>query len=299
MDIAALGTSPYADAAVGEIRRLGLQENVVELAAYGFTVIPPEKTSAPADFTERLRDVVLRIHSERNNEPIDDYRTASVERAGENNWWLVEEDDAIVEAIINPAALAMARWLCGQSTIMAGASSIVKPGNEENRHHLPMHNDNHGVPPPMSQYAHWCNTSWVLTDYREEEDGPTVFIPGSHLFGRAPLNHEAAYWKAESPYQPLPLRAEPGSLAVWHGATWHGSLPRTKPGLRVTLVLSWMRSYMQGVNQYKDAIDPALVERFPELTKVLGLERQFPFRENDDHHERLFPVLEAGRDQFA
>ena len=151
----------------------------------------------------------------------------------------------------------------------------------------------------MSQYAHWCNTSWVLSDYREEEDGPTVFMPGSHLYGRAPFNHEAAYWKVEAPLQPVALHAEPGSLAVWHGATWHGSLPRTKPGLRVTLVLSWMRSYMQGVNQWKDAVDPALVERHPELTKVLGLESLFPYRENEDHHERLFPLLEAGRDQFA
>ena len=71
-----------------------------------------------------------------------------MEKEGQNSWWLIEEDDAIIEAVLNPAALAMARWLCGQSAIMAGASSIIKPGNEANRHHLPMHNDNHGVPPP-------------------------------------------------------------------------------------------------------------------------------------------------------
>ena len=69
MDITALQSSPNADAAVAEIVRYGLERNVVELAAYGFTVIPPEKTGVSADFVERLRNAILRTHDERNDEP--------------------------------------------------------------------------------------------------------------------------------------------------------------------------------------------------------------------------------------
>ena len=103
MDIPALQASPAADAAVGEIVRYGLERNVVELAAYGFTVIPPEKTAAAPDFVPRLRDAILRTHGARNDDPIDDYRTAELRAGFKNNWWLLEEDEAFVDA-------ASTRW---------------------------------------------------------------------------------------------------------------------------------------------------------------------------------------------
>ena len=306
MDITALQASPNADAAVSEILRYGLERNVMELAAYGFTVVPPEKTGIAPDFVERLRDAILRTHGTRNDDPIDDYRTAEVERGFQNNWWLLEEDEAFVESVLNPVALAMARWLCGQSAQLAGGAWILKGADKVDKEgragfeqgFLHLHNDNHGVPPPMSQYAHWCNTSWVLTDYSKDEDGPTVFVPGSHLFGRAPFEHESEFTQENYPYEVVPLKAAPGSLAVWQGATWHGALPRSSAGLRVTLVLTWMRNYVQGVQDWCE-IDPALVERHPELSQLLGLEHLYPFKYNDDVPKRLNPLLKAGRDQFA
>ena len=126
MDITALHASPAADAAVSEITRYGLEHNVVELDAYGFTVIPPEKTAAAPGFVERLRDAILRTHGARNDDPIDDYRTAELKAGFRNSWWLLEEDEAFVEAVLNPAALAIARWMCGQSAVMTGATWLLK-----------------------------------------------------------------------------------------------------------------------------------------------------------------------------
>ena len=304
MDITALQASPNADAAVGEIRQYGLERNIVELAAYGFTVIPPEKTAAAPGFVERLRDAILRTHGARNDDPIDDYRTADLKAGQQNSWWLLEEDKAFVEATLNPVALAMARWLCGQSAIMAGASWILKGANKavsvggyDQTDPLPLHNDTHAAPPPLPQYAHLCNTSWVLSDYSKEEHGPTVYVPGSHLFGRPPFPARAGIHAGGCPYPVVPLSAREGSLAVWHGATWHGALPRSTPGLRVTLVLAWMRAYMQPIQDWRE-IDPELVDRHPELTRLLGLEHLYPFKYGDEAG-RLEPLLEAGRDQFA
>ena len=304
MDIPALQASPAADAAVSEIVQYGLERNVVELAAYGFTVIPPEKTAAPPGFTERLREAILRTHGERNDDPIDDYRTADLKSGFKNNWWLLEEDDAFVDAALNPVALAMARWMCGQSAILAGAAWILKAADKGvgrdgfDRGALRLHNDNHGVPPPMSQYAHWCNTSWVLTDYSNVEDGPTVFVPGSHLFGRSPFPHEQDFTQESAPYRAVSLDAAEGSLAVWHGATWHGAHPRSTPGLRVTLVLTWMRSYIKGIQEWRK-LDPELIQRRPDLKGILGLEHLYPFKYGDDEPERVHALLDAGRDQFA
>ena len=81
-----------------------MEHNVVELDAYGFTVIPPEKTAAAPGFVERLRDAILRTHGARNDDPIDDYRTAELKAGFRNSWWLLEEDEAFVEAVLNPAA---------------------------------------------------------------------------------------------------------------------------------------------------------------------------------------------------
>ena len=306
MDITALQSSPNADAAVAEIVRYGLERNVVELAAYGFTVIPPEKTGVSADFVERLRNAILRTHDERNDEPIEDYRTHELQKGTfKNNWWLLEADDVFVESVLNPVARAMSSWLCGQTAQLAGAAWILKGGeNLENgrdgfdKGPLGLHNDNHGVPSPLSQYAHWCNTSWVLSDYSKDEDGPTVFVPGSHLWGRSPMPHEQDFTQEGAPYRTVPLRAEPGSLAVWHGATWHGALPRSSSGLRVTLVITWMRNYIQGVQDWAET-DPELLDRHPELRPLLGFDHLFPHKYNDDEPERVEPLLAAGRDQFA
>ncbi len=304
MDITAVQASPAADAAVGEITRYGLERNVVELDAYGFTVIPPEKTGAAPGFVERLRDAILRTHGARNDDPIDDYRTADLKTGLRNSWWLLEEDEAFVEAVLNPAALAIARWMCGQSAVMTGATWLLKGSNEvpglgkgDQTDPLLLHNDAQGVPPPMSQYAHFCNTSWVLSDYSKEEDGPTVYVPGSHLFGRPPFAHEEDFTREDSPYRVVPLNAREGSLAVWHGATWHGALPRTSPGLRVTLVMAWMRSYMKPIQDWRES-DPEFLDRHPELARLLGLEHLYPFK-YEEEAGRVEALKVAARDQFA
>ena len=47
------------------IQELGLEQNILDLETYGFTVISPEKVAAPDGFLERIRDIVLRIANER------------------------------------------------------------------------------------------------------------------------------------------------------------------------------------------------------------------------------------------
>lgn len=66
---------------------------------------------------------------------------------------------------------------------------------------------------------------------------------------------------------------------IHHGGTWHGSIPRRRDGLRITLAQNWMRSYMKQIHQWDDA--PAdLLERYPELRHILGLDSYFPYGEN-------------------
>ena len=120
MNIAELGKSPHADPLVKTILEHDLARHIVELDAYGFTVIPPEKLGTSPGFAERLRDAILNTYQKRHDVTIDDWRTADLEVPPTKAWQLVDEDDVITEAVLNPVALTMARWHCGQSALLGG-----------------------------------------------------------------------------------------------------------------------------------------------------------------------------------
>jgi ectoine hydroxylase-related dioxygenase (phytanoyl-CoA dioxygenase family) len=215
-------------------------------------------------------------------------------RRSGNGWNLLEEDEVFVEAATNPVQLALVRWLLGQSAIFSGHTWIIK-GRDSRP--LNLHSDSHGIPPGAGQIAHMCNASWLCTDYAGADDGPTVFVPGSHKYGRATLPHEANL--AETPMKTLPLIAKAGSLAIWNGATWHGSVPRTKDGLRVTLVQNFMRSYMRPQHLHDRETSPQLRQKYPELDRVLG-KPLYPYIDPQNPDGQRVPIMiRTGTDPFA
>ena len=60
MDISEYGTSPHVDPLMQELEEFGLFKHVVELEAYGMTVVPKELMGVDDDFVSRLRDAILR-----------------------------------------------------------------------------------------------------------------------------------------------------------------------------------------------------------------------------------------------
>lgn len=294
MGLASYNAYPDVDNLMGEIDKYDLHQHIVELEAYGMTVVPPETMRIADDFVERLRDAIIRTCEKRNGIEIGDYRTANVKREQTSKGWhLLEEDEVFVEAAINPVNLALVRWLLGQSAVFSGQTWIIKgqgaPG-------LGLHSDSHGIPPGAGQIAHMCNASWVCTDYAGQEDGPTLFVPGSHHYGRATLPHESDL--TDTPYKFVPLIAKAGSLAIWNGATWHASAGRTNPGLRVTLVQNYMRSYMRVQHDYEDT-SPQLLEKYPELERVIG-KALYPYEDPQaPDYTRVAGMMRTGTDPFA
>lgn len=298
MDIAAHGAAPNTDAIMQDLERYDLMKHALELDAYGLTVVPKEKMGIDDDFPTRLREAILRTCERRNNVKLrdqDEARPEDMRGAFMNSWYLLQEDDVFAEAALNPRVLTMARWLLGQSALLTGHTWIIKPKTE---HGLGLHSDAHGIPPGGGHIAHVANLSWLCTDYAGADDGPTVFVPGSHRYGRATLPHESSL--KDTPFPVVPLQGEAGSLAVWHGSTWHGSTARKNDGLRVTLVQVFMRMHMRPIHMWnRDDIDEDLLKRFPELERVLGLESLYPYREHNSHPERVGPFMKTGTDPFA
>ena len=295
MGLADYNVYPDMDRLMAEIDRYGLYEHVVELEAYGMTIVPPDKMQSSPGFIERLRDAILRVCAERNNIEFGDPQTTrvAIDKTFRNSWDLLEEDEVFVEAAINPVNLALVRWLLGQSAVFSGQTWIIKG---EGSPGLGLHSDSHGIPPGAGHIAHMCNASWICTDYASSADGPTVFVPGSHHYGRATLPHEANL--ENTPFRFVPLIAEAGSLAIWNGATWHASEARTNPGLRVTLVQNYMRSYMRVQHDYEDT-SPQLLEKYPELERVIG-KSLYPYRDSrNPDPERIAPFMRTGTNPRA
>jgi len=295
MNIADYGSAPDTDDIVKSLGQYELFRHAVELEAYGMTVVPPETLQSSAGFIDRLREAIIRACEKRNGVTLGDYRTAVRPHGKQyrNSWDLLEEDDVFVEAAINPVMLTLVRWLCGQSAKFSGQTWIIKAQGDDG---LGLHSDSHGVPPGAGTIAHMCNASWICTDYSSAEDGPTVFVPGSHRFGRATLPHESSLKTTGFKY--FPLIAKAGSLAIWNGATWHASVARSTPGLRVTLVQNYMRSYMRVQHNYEQT-SPQLLEKYPELARVIG-KSLYPYE--DSHNPdpaRIAPMMRSGTSPFA
>jgi hypothetical protein len=296
MDISEYGTSPNVDPLIKDIQAYGLFKHVVELEAYGMTLVPPETMRSSEGFIDRLRKAIIRTYEKRTGTLVGDPATAPASAAprGRKGWDLIEEDEVFVEAAINPVVMTLVRWLCGQSAIFGGQTWIIKG---EGGPALGLHSDSHGVPPGAGTIAHMCNASWICTDYENADDGPTVFIPGSHKYGRATLPHESNL--ETSPFKTFPLIGKAGSLAIWNGATWHGSVPRKTAGLRVTLVQNYFRPYMRTMANYRGRISPQLLQKYPELDRAIGR----PLYPYDDpqgpESDRIAPLMRAGTDPWA
>ncbi len=295
MDLPSLGTNRELDDIMQRARKYDLEENLLDLVMYGFTVVPPEKLATDS-LTERLREAILGVYERRSGHDIDDWRTYDGKLKSFQSWGWMQEDDVFLEAIHNPVFQTIGHFLTGQSGFLAGAAAILKTKDQE--FDLPLHTDSHGVPPPWPSFATYANLSWLLTDYLSEEDGPTVLVPGSHR-GRMPRRDESmAHVKGNDHIKPVALQGPAGSLAVWNGAMWHGSKRRTKPGLRVTLVHVWQRVFMRPIERPKE-FSPAQLERWPDLPKLLGYERIYPYQTEITHPERIDPTIQGGRDQYA
>lgn len=286
MDIPSLDSSPNLDAVMQSIERHDMTKHALDLATYGFTVVPPEKLGVDDGFVERLRNAIIKTHERRHGVDISDYKNAELDASvvGRKAWRLLFEDQAFVDATLNPVALSLIRFLLGRSAVLSANLWLVKPPTENK---LGLHTDTPGIALGTGDIAHVVNASWLCTDYIDADDGPTVLVPGSYRFVHGPLPHETN--PIDTPFNVVPLEGKAGSLAVWHGGTWHGSVPRRRKGLRITFVQNWMRSYMKTINRWDDA--PAeLLERHPELTRILGLDSFYPYDSEPENTEGTYIV---------
>ncbi len=283
------GTNETVDA-FDEISRLGLEKNIAEFEAHGYTVIAPEKASTP-DFVARLSDAILEVAEKRNGVRPDrdsgDSHKNLPSAAGQHLFNLLLEGRPFEEAVMNETVLAMISYAAGQSVQLSSMTAMVKgPGTVK----LDLHSDILFMPPPYPAWASGVNATWALTDYNRE-NGSTCFWPGSQKFCRQPTPAER-----EEISSLVPVTARAGSLIVWHSNTWHGAFARTAPGLRINLIMFFSRPFFIRQEQYDNRVSQDVIERNgPRFARLIGKELPFPMGKDGPDYGRLAVLNAATR----
>jgi ectoine hydroxylase-related dioxygenase (phytanoyl-CoA dioxygenase family) len=281
-----------------EARALGIETNLMELEAFGFTIVEPEKV-APRAFTKRMLDATLAAAEREDPMAVDLSTRAQKDRPvyGRNLFHLIAKDDVFIEALLNPTALTIGKYLLGASCRLYSNVAFVKHGNAGV---TKVHSDSTGVPPPLPFYGNVCNLSWILTDYTQEK-GTFFIVPGSHRLCRHPTPTDQPKFM-DGPNDDdigIPIIAKAGSLFAFHGNTWHGTYPKKDDDVRVHVVTALARNYVQPAEDFSD-IPQETVDKFgPEFARLISRTAWQGYRSEGPKYDRMLSVNRANQSSAA
>jgi hypothetical protein len=258
-----------------EIARLGLEREAYELEVFGLTVVPAERTGA-AGIAARAFERVCELIEERTGAaPDTEAGTTHVDVVVPSLHHVIHEGEPFEQLVMHPIGHALASLLVGRRWLLSGTEVFMKgpatgadvgPLRRRNRDavlQLGLHSDMVTFPEPFPAVAPLCNMTWMLSDYTRD-DGALAFVPGSHRLCRQP--HPGEGIEAA-----VPVEAPMGSMVIWHGNTWHGSYPRTRPGLRTGLAFALVREYFHPHEPVRRDVTDEMIERNgPRFARVAG-----------------------------
>ncbi|MFD4790017.1 phytanoyl-CoA dioxygenase family protein [Streptomyces sp. NPDC058459] len=246
-----------------EIAELDLDSNAVDLETKGYTVLAPGK-AAPLDFCERLKEKIL--ETDRRQRPKAD---GDGSPRGRLLWHLLPTDRLFEQALMAPAPLALVAFLLGYRAKLSQCTAAVK--DESSTEPFDFHADqSRKVPAPWPTDAQFCTVTWALTDYTRE-NGALCVLPGSHKLS---MDVPASHLRLHDHPDVEVVEAPAGSVIIHHGALWHGAVPRTAAGARVTLMLPMVRFHLLPQELFWASTTPDMIERntsrFCALMGLLG-----------------------------
>lgn len=234
-----------------ELQRLGLIENANQLRDEGYTIVPdvysPEQCAA-------LRAAILEATSREKGRYFD-----IKPGEGASAYHLLGTNPVFTDALLNPALLALAEYLCGADFLLSQLAGSVRHSGATA---MSLHIDAQWIPP--TEYNPMF-TACLALDELSKEAGTTKVIPGSHKLLRNPGESEAAACEGA-----IPMTCKTGSLAFWTGYSWHANYPRTRPGDRVMLHMTFCRLSYRPVEDYSDLGGEFLANCPPVIATMLG-----------------------------
>ncbi len=247
------------------LAELGLEANAADLDTQGYTVV---RDAAPLELFDRIRDAIVRVTDETHARGVEPFNF------GPNTtmmYHLLLQDDAFVEAVLQPKLGALMDYILGEGHVLSIMSgSTLSTGCDLG----PLHADNQYFPEPFPELWQLGTAIWCCEDFNGE-DGSTHVVPGSHGLRRHPR-------PGDGDDDAVPVIAPRGSIVVWTGHTWHRSGARTTPGQRVALHTAFARPHLRVFEAWSPDEVAQLTARDPRLIRLMGADLPWGFVESPD-----------------
>ena len=256
----------------GEIRRLGLEKNVLELEEQGYSIVPD---AIPMDMVERMREVIIdQVHDKSGGER-PDLETWDGGRLREG-CYLLYEDPIFETLVLNEYTVALMQYLLGRSMLLSTVYSHVRSKGDPS---LRLHTDQWTL--QLSNPVSVAVANYALVDYKRDR-GAFAAVPGSNQFLRRPVSPDETN-VYENP-NCIPLEMSAGSVVVCAGNTWHGAYERKVPGLRLNTAVVYCRSFIQTQERIREGVtDEMLARNPPRFADLMGVNNFLGFgREGPD-----------------
>lgn len=247
-----VGPNEVSDELRPRIDALGLWDVIDQIREEGYAVI---RDAAPPELMDDLREAIHTLAQLTQPKP------------GDNAVKLIGRHPAVDMVATLPKVLAVAEFSVGKG-MRAGRfhGSIKREGGEG----LGLHSDQNWIPAPFPEH-NLLITFCFACEGMTEEGGATRVAPGTQRFRRHPTADESANTKT------IPIEVAKGDVAVWDGATWHGSGPRTIAGTRTMLHATYQRLYTQTIDDFSYLLDDEayMASASEELRSLLGADLFF------------------------
>jgi Phytanoyl-CoA dioxygenase (PhyH) len=286
-----------------EIDRLGLQRHAREIEEQGYTLLRPEETGVTTSMMDRaLRYVVDGVTAKTGVRP--DMETGSTHHDAFYPvlWYTIFKDKVLQEMAANEHALALVAHLLDDQDFRLSTDDVLMKGPTARplvgKMQLGLHFDTapygfYGNDEPLPRDIISVNALWLMTDFQDVSDGVTVFIPGTHKFRRNSQGGMEGYEHA------VPIIAPRGSFLLWPGTTWHGAMPRTKPGMRVAMTIQYCAKHVHPRNPYQyDVTEEILRQNPPRFARLMGLTDSSGWRD-EGIYAKLHERARAGVERYA
>jgi ectoine hydroxylase-related dioxygenase (phytanoyl-CoA dioxygenase family) len=239
-----------ADARIDE---LGLVRNVAALERLGYTIV---ENAAPMELFDEIRAAIIEVTEEHRARGVEPFNfgpnTSMVYR-------LLARKEVFARAVLTPKLTALVTYLLGEGYVSQVATgSILGEGSLMG----PLHADNQFFPDPFPAQVHVCTAIWCCDRFSGPE-GSTLLVPGSNRRFRHPR-------RGEGNNEAIAIEAEPGSIVLWTGHTWHRSGGRTVPGERVALHTSFSRPHVRAFDAYTPDEVQQLIAYDERFTRLVG-----------------------------
>jgi len=144
-----------------ELQQLGLETNIAELDAFGFTVVPPEKVGPP-ELARDAKSALEKIVEKRFGKPSE--KGDSWSERNDIMRYILWEDPIFEKLILNPAGLGLIQYLVGTNCIQSLCDGWVKgPGKARTGIHCDWTDFTRKTFPPEPNHA---NINYLLPENR-------------------------------------------------------------------------------------------------------------------------------------